>query len=239
MKNFPKTRRILRMANKKQCESNPILLFFLKELPSELENVDRCKKKIPPVLARQLENFHLQLGRINVKGNGYCGYYVIQLLVYMNHYRILSVPDMDDIRAKALQKAKIDDVTKKDLVIARRHYLEYIEVGIILSELIPDLNIGVIVETNVKKTGEKRTSRVYPIRVVNYRPGQNWSFLLLSHGAHHYELLTSLENGHHRSSFFEEEAEKMFECCRTDYPKNRVQSSDQVVFLDVKDFVYF
>lgn len=216
---------------------NPIPLVTLKDLPEELKT-DR-EMRIPPVLKRQFETLPFQIGRINVFGNGYCGYYVIQLLEYLNHYNIRSLCDLLTVRSEALQEAKIDEKIKRNLILAKPHYLEYLEVGVILNRLIPKLNIAVIVQSNVKKSGEKRTKRVYPARIVSYKTGHLWSFLLMSNGAKHYELLTILENGLHRSTFTINEAKKILDCCYTKYPDNVVDPSEQLVYLDTEDLLYF
>lgn len=214
-----------------------ISIFTLKELPEKLTGTDRRQKRIPPVMDRQFGNLPFNIGRINVTGDGNCGYYVIQLIKYLNHYKILSLQELQVERMNALCESK---TASQELISAKRHYLEYLEVGIILSRLVPELNIAVIVQSNVKKSGEKRAKRVYPTRVVSYKPGLYWSFLLMSHGARHYELLTIAESGDlHRASFSPEEAMEVFECCESEYPTVPVDPSEQICFLDVSDFVYF
>ena len=226
----------VRMADRKGEEyvDDPIVLFSLKELPKELNNIDRRVLKVPPVLQRQLACLSFQVGRINVTGDGNCGYYVIQLLHYLiNH----TVGNLYYLRMK--RTTAILSTFQMKLLGERDHYLEYLEVGTILQYLAPNLNVAVVVQTNVKKTGDKRQRREYPVRVLNYKPGGHWAFLLMSHNAHHYELLSIRENDKHRALFLPGEARELFDACFAEYPKNEVHSSEQLVFLDANDFLYF
>lgn len=214
-------------------------LFVLKELSKDLKNIDRRCKSLPPILKQQFESLSFHLGRINVRGDGYCGYYVIQLLEYMNCLMIRSLSELLKVREMALQEAKLEEKTKNSLITAKRHYLEYLEFALIMGKLVPKLNIAVIVQSNVKKTGDKKIRRVYPVRIASYDFGKNWAFILLSHNACHYELLTVAEKGMYRSEFTENEAREIFECCQSEYPTAKVDPSDQIVFLDSEDFLYF
>jgi len=217
------------MADRK-CEKyvdEPIVLFSLEELPQELK-VDRRVLTAPPVLQRQLDCLSFQIGRINVTGDGNCGYYVIQLLHYLINNSVKTLEYFQMQRNIAILSISLDTQIKLPLLYlgARNHYLEYLEVGTILHHLAPDLNVAVVVQTNVKKTGDKRHQREYPVRVLNYKAGGHWAFLLMSHNAH-------------RALFFAEEAKELFDACSAEFPKNDVHARHQLVFLDARDFLYF
>jgi hypothetical protein len=182
---------------------------------------------IPPVLKKQVESSSLSLGRIDVEGDGYCGYYCIQILEYVINGKIVEISELENLRNKVLKS------------VTERHYLEYIEIGVIAEYLWKDMNVGIVVQTDFKKSGHKRRKRVYPIRVLNYREGMKWVFLVMTHGAHHYELLTCTEGERHRFIFTENEAKEFFICCETDFPTEKIESKNHVEFLDAKDFVYF
>lgn len=219
------------------AESEPIQLFALKDLPAEL-NVSRETIKLPPILERQLEDVSFQVGRINVTGDGYCGYYVIQLIDYfMNPNFVRTVQYLEIVRQMVICSANINSDLKTRLINAPPHYLEYIEMGSILGLRVSNLNIAVIVQTKVQKTGEKK-QQGYPVRVINYSPGRNWAFLLMTRGAHHYELLTVKEKNLHRVCFTVPEAVEMFKACSGEYPEIPVCAKDQIEFLDPADFHY-
>jgi len=218
---------------------DPISVFSLTELPQEMKEIDRRNLKIPPVLQRQLDTISFQVGRINVAGNGNCGYYVIQLLEYLVNNHVRSLENLQMVRIEAILAAKIDAELKLRLVGATNHYLEYLEVGMILDRILPSLNIAVVVQTDVKKSGDKRQRREYPVRVLNYKIGQCWAFLLMSCGAHHYELLTEREKDRHRALFISREAREIFAACSAEYPTEVVDAKNQLGFLDPEDFRYF
>lgn len=214
-------------------EYEPIILFDLDRLPKDLNVVD-CPN-LPPVLSRQLENLNFQVGRVDVKGDGNCGYYVIQLLEYLINNNVSSLSQLQKIRRNAILETGIKNIK---LLTTKDHYLEYIEVGTILSYIMPHINVGIVVQTNVKKTGEKMT-RNYPIRVINYKPSQKWVFFLLSGNGHHYELLTITENDLHRAVFLQKEAKRFFKACASEFPDKNTSAQEQLVFLDTEDFIYF
>jgi len=200
----------------------------------ELNNI----AKLPPVLQRFLASLDFSVGRINVLEDGYCGYHVIGLLNYMNTCQLISREELELYRVQALCQSGLPRETEQKLVMAARHYLEYIEVGLIISKILPDLNVGMVVQTDVKFSGQ-RSQRTYPIRTVTYQKGRPWAFILMSRGAYHYELLTVIEKGRHRSNFTESEAKQVFAACSTEYPHQVVRANDHAVFLDSNDLFYF
>jgi hypothetical protein len=189
-------------------------------------------------LQRQFDCLSFQVGRINVTGDGNCGYYVIQLLHYLINHMVGNLYYLQMKRTTAILSTSLDAKMKLSLLNARNHYLEYLEVGTILNHLAPGLNVAVVVQTDVRKTGDKKC-REYPVRVLNYKAGMYWSFLLMSHNAHHYELLTIREKNNHRVIFLAEEAKELFDACSADFPKNEVYAKEQLMFLNSEDFLYF
>jgi len=199
----------------------------LSVLTQILACVKNKKMAIPPVLKKQVESSSLTLGRIDVEGDGYCGYYCIQILEYVINGNIVEISELENLRNKVLGSE------------VERHYLEYIEIGVIAQYLWKDMNVGIVVQTDFKKSGNKRRKRVYPIRALNYTEGMKWVFFVMTHGAHHYELLTCVEGDRHRFVFMENEAKEFFICCETDFPTEKIESKNHVEFLDAKEFVYF
>jgi hypothetical protein len=217
---------------------NPIAFFKLEDIPRDV-NIERKVQKLPPVLQRQLGGISCRVGRINVRGDGNCGYHVIQLLEYMINNAVRPLEYLQAVRAEGIMSTRLEHKHKLSLTAAKKHYLEYLEVGMILDRLMPNLNVGVIVQSNIKKSGDKRQRRSYPVRVVNYSQNQQWVFLLMSHGARHYELLTAQEMGRQRAVFTVKEAREIFEACSVEYPQDKVDAKEQLVFLDPDDFYYF
>lgn len=197
------------------------------------------KISIPSVLKKQVESASLSLGRIDVEGDGYCGYYCIQILEYIINGNMVEISVLENIRNKVIQSLPIKKKVKESLVKVKRHYLEYIEIGLISQYLWKDINVGIVVQTDFKKSGYKRRKRVYPIRVVNYTERMGWVFLVMTHGARHYELLSYEQGERHRFVFTENEAKEFFICCETEFPTEKIESKNHIEFLDTKDFVYF
>lgn len=217
---------------------DPVLFFDFDKLPTKL-NITRRTLTIPIVLHRQLENLSFTISRADVKGDGNCGYYVIQLLEYLINNNISSLPKLKQIRKNAIEA----ETKSSKLLTVKDHYLEYIEVGTILNYIMPHINVGLVVQTKVKKTGEK-TTQSYPIRVINYKPKQKWVFILLSHNGHHYELLTIVEGTNpkdnlRRPLFSIKEAREFFKACNSEYPTKKISAQEQLVFLDTNDFILF
>jgi hypothetical protein len=211
--------------------------FLINDFPKTI-HVDRRRQSIPPVLKRQFDACNVSLGRVNVLGNGYCGYYVLQVLHYLIDGKSYEVPEMNQFLHKAIDGTEIDSNLKIQIKFAERHYLEYLELGVYMAEW--DFNFAVVVQTDEKRTGAKRQKRTYPCRTVNYRPERSqWIIALMSHKANHYELLTVKEDYGHRAFFSEEEAKEVFRACDSEYPTDVVDSRQQLCFIDPSDFKFF
>jgi len=181
------------------------------------------EQNIPGVLKKQLA-CEMNLKRMNVTGDGNCGYYLVQLIYYLQTGVLFTLEELN------VKSYEFFGETP-------RHYLEYLEVGILLREL--DLNFAVIVQSDVKKTGTKRQKRVYPVYPVNYKAGRSWCFSLMSQRGLHYELLVIAEGKNRRLTFFEKEAKEIFESCGVEYPSITVDPCNQIVLLDKNDFLLF
>jgi hypothetical protein len=189
----------------------------------------QCARKIPPVLKQQTVNTPLKLSRIDVTGDGNCGFYVVGVYNFLLHNTYLTLDDLRSLYSTVMLKKQ------ERLAFCAEHYLEYIEVGVLLKEIAPEWNVAMIVQTNVKKTGQKRQKRTYPARVVSYKEeNEKWVFVLMSQSANHYEILVN--NG--KVEFSKEDATALLESCETSYPEHEVNPEDQLGFLDEEEFVY-
>jgi len=222
--------------------------FTLKDIPKSLGIVHKYRA-IAPVVQQQFANSFFNLGRINVTGDGNCGFYVLQLLHYLTTGQELDLTKLYENRILALENVctekKIDETFKKSLQYAKQHYLEYLEVGIYMHEHFPAFNLGIIVQSDVKKTGEKKQRRVYPVRVVKFSPDSDlWVFMLLSRGSRkgsgwHYELITHKEKSAHNACFTIPQAQEFMQLCDVEYPTEKIDPSEQLWALDSQDFLYF
>lgn len=215
--------------------------FELNMLPEGPEGlgVDRRSKCLPPVLKTLLNDCApdgYSFGRVNVTGDGHCGLYVQQLLWYLTTGDVMSLDDLLEHRIRMIERVESLTIEEKvKLKFAEPHFQEYIEMGLCLSVL--PFNFAVIVQTNMKKSGQKRR-RTYPLRVVNYDPTCNvWAIALLN--GQHYELLTLYKKKRHSHLISEEVMRKIFTSCGESWPDNKVLAEDQVCYLNVDDFIYF
>lgn len=184
-------------------------------------DIDKRTLPLPDYLQRQLIHVNFEVGRINVRGDGYCGYYVIQLVDWALNGRMLSVRDLNSLRKELIMRYSNNHA----LFNAPNHYLEYIELGSILEVLI-SANVGLVTQTGA----------TYPIHVINYQPGRDWVFILLSNNKH-YELLTVKNEGYHRVLFSLEESRAMFEVCKSEYPTKCTYARDQLGYIEVGDII--
>lgn len=211
--------------------------FTIDTLPQDLL-IRRKKTVIPPVLQRQMDKISFQMGRIDVKGDGNCGYYVLQLLHFLLENKVYSLDMLKDYRHKALDRVQVGENLRLELQYMDDHYLEYLEIGLYMSDW--NVNAGVIVQTNIK-AGTKRARRIYPVRVMNYRPEiAMWVFILMSKNAHHYELLTVLgEDQHHQALFTADQAREIFMASESEFPTNAINAANQTWALEYADFQFF
>lgn len=190
---------------------------------------------IPPVLKKQLKGSSLDIERVDVEGDGYCGYYSIRLLEQVINGNNIEISELENLRNKIIQSISLEETLKERLVNCERHYLEYIEVGLLAQSLL-QVNVGVVVQTDVKKTGNKRKKRTYPIRVVNYSINiSDWVFLIMTHRGSHYEVLCTKG----RFLFTDNQAKEFFNHCDTEFPTENVDPKSHVRYLDPTDFFYF
>lgn len=186
--------------------------FVLKKLPTDpsmkrgsraprrtrLLQVVQRKKVLPPKLKQRLTDQEcLHVGRVDVRPDGYCGAHVMQLVTYCltrgqylcSYWDILTaieaqVPNTYD----RLRYRRLDP-----------HYLECAELALYAQSA--QFNLAMVFQSDQtrrddsRKKGRKRV-RVYNLRVTYFDPAHGpdrWIVMLMSHDAHHYELLTRLD----------------------------------------------
>lgn len=184
-------------------------------LPNEL-NID--SKRPNPALPPQLKKLFPGAVRLNVIGDGNCGYHVMQLIRYFSYGMIYETSVLKMMRDEILKKVSAKLVDVED------HYLEYLEVGLCLRDLA--LNVVMVVQNK----------KEYDLRVVNYcEKNVEWCFVLMSSQGRHYELLTKKND----AFFGIEESKRIFKRCGYEYPINTTKAENQIGILDPQDLLYF
>ena len=193
-------------------------LYFPKEL------CIKSKLAISPKLRKLMPG----TSRLNVYGDGDCGYHVMQLIRYFYTGLIVDVDCM-----KVMRYEKLRSLQCSELAEAKDHFLEYLEIGTCLGDL--PLNVVLVVAIKVKRKIE------YQLRVVSYNPKNvNWTFIYLSKGQRHghYELLVKKSD-----AFFDiEETQEIFERfsreSSCEYPTMTISPETQISMIDRHDLRY-
>jgi hypothetical protein len=195
-------------------------------------SLTELKKVVEDCKPKKAYSIFPDFKRVDVPGDGYCGYYVLQLVRYFLTREIITVQSMREM---------LEDVLGK----TDPHYLEVQEMGYITRNW--GVNIGVIVQSKRLGNKRKRARYDYPVYTVVKNGNQPWVFIISSCMGSHYELLTKFctETKKYSAFFTEQEAHTIYtKICGVDAPPSVVADAppiclgDQLSLLDKSDFRY-
>ena len=163
-------------------------------------------------LPRQLREGHLLYGAVDVRGDGWCGYYALGLLEYLTSGKTLTrerIKEQLDIKKGSIQPP---------------HWLETYEFGMFG---VGRFNVGVFI-----KRGD------YILEVVCYSKKVNtWVFPILI-GNSHYQLVCRKINGRLRVDYTNHVASQVFRRENASYPNHEINPIEYLkTFEPVQDLI--
>jgi hypothetical protein len=209
----------------------------VKKLP--LHVAKKSVATLPPILARLPPEIRKPLKRLNVVGDGFCGYYVAGLVAWYctgevyDPNALYNTYVLPTVRRLAQQSQDIQD---RLFLFEPNHYLDSIEMGIIGHEL----GVNVILLTKIKDMSSGRGKRKgikykYVAEIPAYRQHYTKWMIAFHKDLVHYELITHGTQAKARFLFDDDYIRSLLHALNTDYPQQEVYENEWIFSLLVMD----